>query len=87
MFIAFPRQNWSRESASMLHCMYIACLVVCWFIDPWNKSFRRLWQFTKYEHIYLARLTQTKRHLALNLRHTCVGSCKTRSPCGWRQTT
>jgi hypothetical protein len=26
--IAFPRQQWLRERASVLHYMYIACLVI-----------------------------------------------------------
>jgi len=27
ILIAFPLQQWIRESASLLHCTYIACLV------------------------------------------------------------
>ena len=28
ILLAFPRQHWLRERASVLRCMYVACLVV-----------------------------------------------------------
>jgi hypothetical protein len=36
IFIAFPRQQWLRERASILRYTYIACLVfICGFVGTW----------------------------------------------------
>ena len=33
--VAFPRQQWLRERATMLRYMYTACLVSICFVNPW----------------------------------------------------
>jgi hypothetical protein len=41
ILIAFPRQHWLRERASMLLCTYIACLIIAY--TSLRKA--RLWQW------------------------------------------
>jgi len=39
IFIAFPLQQWLQGHASMLHYMYIVCLILYRFCGKWMKEY------------------------------------------------